>query len=462
MRILLTVGLLLLSACATRPGVQSIPSPIPDGVAVDVVRETPDRLRATFSLPQDAPAWAFPRSAIGRFTDAPWRPDSWRIVTDGVRLDRIGEFDLLRADEGTVPRRVEIEFTPFTGLLIADYAPALEFSDGGLAIFADHFTLGPVDAEALSSPELAMPMLPRHQITFVDGTGGNILLDGAWYEERAVLGEASDTYAYFGDAEPSSTNGLALIVDAKIPAWIRRELVDFLPALIDYYTERLGVALPQDPTIYAVWDGADFDGASQGGSVLPNFLAANFGGRGLLTENPDALRRLRQFYAHEAAHFWNGGVVRNVEREHSWIHEGGADALAIEAMAHLTDDYDFEAAIGRAVDSCRKHGGGDPLNTAAAEGRHRAAYDCGALSHVLVAAEIGGELPLTRLWAALIRRAAEMGGDYGKVDWLSTAEELGASAETVALIESYANAGLDAERFETEIVETSRTIGAFE
>src|SRR4051812_3658557 len=74
-------------------------------------------------------AFAF-RSRIWFFTRSnndldgkPWRPQSWTIETPGVRLERVGRYDVLA---GAAPlAKVRIRMHPFAHPLVADYTPVL-------------------------------------------------------------------------------------------------------------------------------------------------------------------------------------------------------------------------------------------------------------------------------------------------------------------------------------------------
>ena len=111
-------------------------------VRVEVLRDS-EGWTATFHFPSDEAGWAFPRSNRARRQDTGWRQLSWTVETDGVSLQRIDETDVLLADDGTVPRKVTVRFVPFADDLLADYDPALRFTDGTLALFTGHFAVMP-------------------------------------------------------------------------------------------------------------------------------------------------------------------------------------------------------------------------------------------------------------------------------------------------------------------------------
>ena len=119
---------LLVPAIATA---QDVPDETP--VRVEVLHDA-DGWSATFHFSADAQGWAFPRSNRARRQDTGWRELSWTVETDGVSLQRIDETDVLLADDGgALPHEVTVRFVPFADDLMADYDPALQFTDGTLA-----------------------------------------------------------------------------------------------------------------------------------------------------------------------------------------------------------------------------------------------------------------------------------------------------------------------------------------
>ena len=91
-----------LAACAPvalSPAASALEEP---RVEVSVVRDGVD-WSVDYVLDRDASAWAFFNSALLRESRRPWRPDWWTIQTPGVVIERIGNYDVLRATECVVP-----------------------------------------------------------------------------------------------------------------------------------------------------------------------------------------------------------------------------------------------------------------------------------------------------------------------------------------------------------------------
>lgn len=350
-----------------------------------------DAWTAVFHLRDDAPMWAFVQSGLTRVGNEPWRPLAWTAETTGVRLARHGHYDVLEATAGgDVPREVRVRFTPFSGDLIAEYEPALVFTDGSVALYTDQFDLFALDsgaaAEALPMDLNGMEIGPATaRVTFRDHAGP-VRFAGERHPELTLAG--GQGYVLFGDAEVVDTEHLSTVLDPGLPGWIRAELGDYTPRILDLYAAELGPGEGRKPTIMASWEGPTAGLQSMGGSVLPGLVIMTFEGVGVLEPTPEVRDAARWFIAHEAAHFWLGQVVRYERARDSWITEGGADLLAVRALQRLDPDYDALATLQGEVDDCIRYAD-EPIANAAERGEHRAFYACGAVFGLVAEAASG-------------------------------------------------------------------------
>ena len=127
-------------------------------------------------------AWVFPRSALTAEAGEPWRSGSWRVDTRGVRLQRRGSYDVLVADRGKLPRQVAVTFTPVRERLQGDYAPALVFTDGSVALFVAQFDGFPMESPAAVGKlpsDLNNQMVPAAELKFrFRDAAGPVMLEG--------------------------------------------------------------------------------------------------------------------------------------------------------------------------------------------------------------------------------------------------------------------------------------------
>ena len=434
-------GLLSLTGCATAadsPG----QSPLPpyaalDPVAVTVTRDG-NRWAADFALDRDAPVWAFRESALLKASREPWRPQQWTVETPGVVMERYGFYDVLRAvDGGSVPRQVRIRLRPTSGDLEAAYSPALIFSDGSVALASDQFDLMPYAsvAEVSALPQdlngLILPGGPS-RVTWVD-RAGPVLFNGR--RQQAPTAEHARTYVLFGTARLMDSNRLATVVDPGLPSWIGDEIGIFAPRLTDYYADRLGPGQTEKPTVMVSWSGARDGMTSMGGSVLPGLIVMSFEGTGVVTRSDRVLAAARWFIGHETAHFWLGQTVRYEYAREAWITEGGADPMAIRALAAVDPTYDPRDQLQGEVNDCITLAAGGSLANAGTRGEHRAYYACGAV--FALAAEAAQRRHDGGDWFDFLRPLLDSNRDDGvltRAEWLAAMTTVAGDAEPARLI----------------------------
>ena len=134
-------------------------------------------------------------------------------------------------------------------------------------------------------------------------------------------------------------------------------------------------------------------------------------GRALAQETDGLRHSFSLLMAHELAHLWQESRAgeRLNDRE-PWIHEGGAEALAVASLAEsgLWSDDEALADTRCAEQRCAEERGGASLEEAVADGRWGAVYPCGQA----LFAPYGHDL--FALWAALIRAAESRGTVYSQ------------------------------------------------
>jgi hypothetical protein len=334
-----------------------------------------------FTFDRGVAAWVFPRSGLLVDGGKPWRPRSWKVETRGVELKRLGHYDALVAHRGEVPKQVRVRFEPLPGRVHADYANALLFTDGSVALFVAQFEMFPMDSqrEVRAFPsDLNNQLVPEARLEYVfRDASGPVLLDGR--RAREVSTAHSDTYAFFGATRPLETPHLTAMLDPQLPAWTRDSLSTTVPALLTRYTQELG-ALPElKPTLLVSWNGPTPGIVSRGGSVLRGMIVMQYEGEGVLKETEDQRRQGLWFVAHEAAHFWIGQTAGYEYARDAWITEGGADLLAVRAVADIDPGYDPRIALNESIADCARLTKRRGVEGARDRNEHRAYYACGAV-----------------------------------------------------------------------------------
>jgi len=360
------------AAIADKPGIPQ--------VRIEVSRRG-DEWSAEFQFDRQVAAWVFPRSDFTAEGGAPWRENSWTVETRGVNLERRGSYDVFEAERGEVPLSVRIRFKPVAKRLRADYAPALQFTDGSVALYIAQFDLFPMDslAKVRALPDdLNNQVVPAAQLhyVFVD-SAGPVLLAG----KRAVVAatDDKDTYVLFGTTRPIETPYMVGVLDPELPVWIKDSISTAVPALLSRYTQELGKLPDVKPTIMVSWAGPTPLLVSRAGSALHGLIVMTYEGTGMLVETAEQRAQGLWFVAHEAAHFWLGQTVSYQYARDAWITEGGADLLAIRSVAEADPTYDPRVELNRSIEDCisltRRRG----VERARERNEHRAYYACGAV-----------------------------------------------------------------------------------
>ena len=397
------------AAIADKPGIPQ--------VRIEVSRRGDD-WSAVFQFDRPAATWVFPRSDVTADRATPWRTNSWTVETRGVRLQRRGSYDMFVADRGDVPLSVRIRFKPVAERLQADYAPALRFTDGSVALYVAQFDLFPLDSASRvrSLPsDLNNQVVPAAELRFVfRDAAGPVLLAG----KRATNATTTDkdTYVLFGGARPIETPDMVGVLDPELPGWIKESISTSVPALLSRYTQELGRLPDVKPTIMVSWAGATPGIVSRAGSALHGLIVMTYEGTGMLTETAEQRSLGLWFIAHEAAHFWLGQTVSYQYARDAWITEGGADLLAIRSVAEADPAYDPRIELDHAIEDCisltRRRG----VASARDRSEHRAYYACGALFGLV--AESGSGRSFFKFVRALID-ANRADGIVTRAEWLS-------------------------------------------
>ncbi|RST29915.1 hypothetical protein HMF7854_03060 [Sphingomonas ginkgonis] len=427
--------LLFLASLAASGAAPAATSASPDApVASVVVARSGNRWSADYRLAIAAPVWVFAKSHPPLKGPVSWRVPSVRVLTPGVRLERIGDYDALVADGGAVPARVRLAFTPVSANLEGSYDPALLFTDGAVALYADAFRVLPLPSAAVAAkaprdsdllPGVARPT----RMTFRDG-GSPILYQGRRVDR--VTTDDGDAYLLFGKATPLVGPALTTVIDPALPAWLATFLRTEIPAILQSYQRALGPAPVGRPTLLVSWAGPTPHLISMGGSVLSGMVVMRLEGIGVVKPSAQLSSQARWFAAHESAHFWLGQAIAYSRPEESWITEGGAELLAFRATAAADPHYDIHARLREARDECvpyLAHGGIEAAYQRTDD--FRAYYACGVILALVAEKAAGGDFG--RFVRTLIARHGAQ-KTVNRREWLALVEELGAPRGDTAAI----------------------------
>lgn len=375
-------------------------------------------VRVTIEAPDEGP-WRVryelktPRAELDLGEDVEgFRARRWTMETKGAQLVRRGQRDVVTPANGDrTLRALSFLVEPARSDLRKDYEPFMPMGDGGVLFYTGHF-IPFADATRRLDARLTIIAGEGRAVSAFDRTAPRF---DDW--ESPLKHPA---FVYIGRATPVRAEAMTTITDSAAPDWIRDEVADFAPAIAAALQDILARALPMTPNIFvAVGDLSPPGKLSYSGDALPGQYQMTLAGGGWKEKSDQALNILRLSTAHETAHLWQAATRPISDAAPSWIHEGGADALAAEAMvaAGYWTKADVAANFEKAKEVCVRRLEGLSLTRAETEGRWDAVYACG---HVLTVAA-AGEAGVGAFWRAFVAKTAQDG--YDEASFMALAAE---------------------------------------
>lgn len=400
MRVLLIISAIGAAVLLTALGIageNAEPKTPPGDIEVTIEQIEGARLRVSYDLKKAARALVFD-SIANRY-----RERRWSIEDPDFRLLRFEEEDRIVRIDGKKFTSVALIAAPAQIRLRKEYQPVVSYGEGGVLVFNGHFW-----------PMTERKTRQNTTFTFIPLAGGEVVAFG---ERKPQLENwrspmAHPAFVYMGPLAPLETSHVMALVDPTAPEWIRDEFDSLTPVVFDYLADAFGFAPKTKPNLFlAAPLGDDKGRLSYAGDALPaQFQITLVGGAWL--ESTDQTRGLfRRSTIHEAFHLWQAeGARPEDERTAAWIHEGGADAVAAEAMVAL-DYWDigelsrFEYEMAAECAAGLEDGS---LARAHERGDYRALYACGYV--IAKATATAGDATATKFWADFMQAASARGG----------------------------------------------------
>lgn len=344
----------------------------------------------------DQPVSAFEFDGAG----VPFRADAWRPLDRGVTLAAGDSTDTLRSRGKPRPDwRVAVSlYRPWSH---RNYVPMDRQTDGGTSLYLGFFA-----GRALIGGE-ARDVNLRIELQGLDGE--TVLLPARAQVDPSL-------YVYFGPQLPAPSGDIRTVLDPATPAWIRAAMSDTAARVSAVYAKAFARAPVEPLTVLVGAAGLEEPGYSIKGGALPGQLVFTLAGRDLKQDRPAGRARLQKMVAHELAHVWQSLVARGgIGEGEAWVHEGGAEALALRALgdAGVWTQDQVATEVGNLRQLC-----------ADAEARHRAqpdapsdwreAYACGFRRFT------ADNRDVFATWRALLARTETTGVPYSAALFTAT------------------------------------------
>ncbi|MCY7296121.1 hypothetical protein [Alteromonas sp. a30] len=431
MRIVLAIGFLCLNFSALADTATK--------VDIHLVKTAAEKWQLSYLLSAPAKRLAFVRNPDNSRTIR-WQPMSSAFHI----IQQDGNEFIVRKDSEPFSD-VSVLLTPTYKHLSKDYAPFSPYSNKGALIHTGRLF---ACANACADDE------NHWKISMQAPKGQHMVVHGVIHTEVVHWVDKDDGInVYVGTQKPIETDNVIAIVDESLPEKINTSLEADIPALMDYFEQRLGKLKGSKPMLFASY--ANVDGHSSQGGTLPNqiFMHWNVNNLNEKVADEQFLNNTLWFFAHEVAHLYqrsNGNQLYGEQNE-SWLHEGNAEWLAALALLEMYPDTKpyVEARVNKAKQICNQGLRQFPLTEAANNGRFDLYYQCGLLIHKTLDEAIKqnseGKQDIFSLWRAYRDALNSSVGEPNKGALFLRLAEQKTSADLISKIKAFINAKANAD-----------------
>lgn len=331
-----------------------------------------DGLVATFTLPRPTTKFVFaePSPEI--------RADTWAMATPGLKL---ADSEVTAAD-GKPFGSFQIAIRPDSIERDRIYPALVRMGADGWMIYGPYF-------KAAEGETRLTARLPKGWVT-LSGSGARLDLEG---------------YGFLGSAAYVERGAATVVTPTGTPAWLKAQVLRSANGATSFYSRRLGYGLRRPPLIMMLQRDS-LSGGFRGDTTPGDVVSLRFNGKGWLTAEDGAGRRIGRFVAHEFFHFWNKPNGLDIGEAQPWLHEGAAEYAALLyglQAGDLTED-EFRGELGERLTGCVR-----ALPTAAlglkGPTRGEPVYHCGVVAEWLADLQLrraGGSRDMLSLWGPIL------------------------------------------------------------
>ncbi|KQZ25867.1 hypothetical protein [Duganella sp. Root1480D1] len=309
-------------------------------VAVDVRHVAKDLWRVDYRFAQAVTALKL--HSIGAF-----RKQEWKVLTPGMAMKSGPDFDVIAA-KGKPFKSASVQVKTFDGWSPKEYVSFNRFGDGGTAVYLGHLQ---------GDVEQGKKTLSMHTDIKLFGLAQeNVIAPPA---NRLEPG-GDRGYAYFGPAQAIPAGAVKVLIDPRIPQWLRETILDVGAKTSAYYEKAYQRSLKDELLIMVSVDNFESSGFSmKGGAILgQGQVSYRLEGKQVLLDHPKLREYAALNVAHEMAHIWQMAVSRGGMRgdQGPWIHEGGAEAMALDALVKtgVLSEESVQAYRAKQAATCEK------------------------------------------------------------------------------------------------------------
>lgn len=394
---------LILTAMATSitllinlPAIADEPGQLP--AQMQLTRIAADKWRADYRFSEAISRFSMP--AAGDYRSTAWKP-----LTSGVRYQAEPSSQPDQQKDSYIldqpVRQLSFEITSYNGFAPKNYAPNNRFSDGGAGIYMGFF-----DGDVQEGGKTRAMNLT---VSYQGLSGETVIPPPAFADAERSL----RAYAYFGPQKPAPAGAARLVLDPATPEWLAKLVLDTTSTMSAYFSSTYQRPLLRELVLMISVTDTSTAGFSMKGGATNGQITFRLSGKAMLNEHPAIRHLVQKLVAHEMAHIWQENVSKGgIGDEPAWIHEGGAEAMAVEALKSTAVWTTEEAAAYQANASatCKKiTNQSDP---------YQYAYACGLQRFM----NMNVDIPV--LWRSLISETGQSGQPYSEAMLGSVSQRL--------------------------------------
>lgn len=254
--------------------------------------------------------------------------NDWLSQTSNAVLD----FSTLQVKFNNFSRHYSLKLKGENDQYISGYyTPFLNFSDGSNALYVGHYLPSEVKLGEVWVDISDITITLTINILKSDG-----LLFSGLNEVKDLKLAISDAkqYAYVGNLASKAHDKYNVILDPKLPNWIKKAYLKAIPEFYHYYENSTRAKLSFTPLFIVNFKPGNMRPRFDGGAINKQ-IAINFIGDGW-EQNPEAnLNNVLSLLAHEMAHLWNSQHWTLANNDQVWMSEGGANYFSRNALLNF-------------------------------------------------------------------------------------------------------------------------------
>ena len=353
------------------------------------------------------------------------RTTRWNPFSDKFVVSYQNNQEFIQRTDGQDFTSVSLMLTPTYTPLPKEYAPFSPFSDGGMLFHS---------ARLFACIESCLGT-NTWNMSVSAGKHDNIIVNGELFIGKAQWTDSnSGQKIYVGESQPKSDALFVSIIDERLPASLQTVIATKLPALMRFFTEKLG-PLDYKPSLFASYsESINGEYGRQGGTLDSQIFMHWYGKPSIENINSDSTY---WFFAHEVAHIFQRRAANIESTVDAWIHEGAA-----ELFAGLASEQEyFLDALSKAKAACKTTlEGGENYQSIAAK-NPKVHYSCGLVIMNAINSDlkVKGEITIFDLWLLFDKRVAQGSAANSKV-FIETLQPY-VSEELFRVLDSFSKEG---------------------